>query len=42
MPPKAPATKRKKATKTVKRRVVDPSVLEQVDELLELIESTTK
>lgn len=37
MPPKAPATKRKKATKTVKRRVVDPSVLEQVDELLELL-----
>ncbi len=37
MPPKAPTTKRKKTTKTVKRRVIDPSALEQVDELLDLL-----
>lgn len=37
MPPKAPATKRKKTTKSVKRRVIHPSVLEQVDELLDVL-----
>ena len=37
MPPKAPTTKRKKTSKAVKRRVIDPSALQQVDELLDLL-----